>query len=97
MEKWDINYKDITVEMSDGMVHRGKVNIRNFQRLSDFLRNKDDQFIVIVSDEGEADDGALIINKRDIVRAREYNETTGQEMMRPEYLSLLDTMRRRRK
>ena len=52
-EEWDVNFKRVTVKMSDGLVVQGKVNIRAFPRLSDFFRNADDTFVVVVSDQDQ--------------------------------------------
>jgi hypothetical protein len=71
MVNWEVNFKNIAVKMSDGKVHTGKVNIRDFQRLSDFLKNKVDDFIVIVSDDANSDCEALMLNKRYIIEAME--------------------------
>jgi hypothetical protein len=52
-EEWDVNFKRVTVKMSDGLVVQGKVNIRAFPRLSDFFRGTDDRFVVVVSDQDQ--------------------------------------------
>jgi len=54
--------------MSDGSAFTGKVNIRTFQRLSDFFRTADDRFIVLLS-EGEQPQRVLMLNKTYIVWA----------------------------
>jgi hypothetical protein len=51
MAEWEVNYKRVTIKMSDGSVFTGEVNIRAFQRVSDFFRSADDQFVVLVSEE----------------------------------------------
>jgi len=69
MEKeseWEVNFKRINVKMSDGSVFSGKVNIRGFQRLSDFLRGTDDRFVVILS-EVEQNQKVMIVNKNYIL------------------------------
>ena len=70
MLNWETNFK-IAVKTSDGRVHTGKVNIQNFQRLSDFLKNKDDEFIVIVPDEENSGSEVLMLNKSYIIEAKE--------------------------
>lgn len=48
----EVNFKQVTIKMSDGSVFAGKVNVRgNFQRLSEYFRQTDDRFIVILADE----------------------------------------------
>ena len=71
MEKeleWEVNFKRITVKMSDGSIFSGKVNIRGFQRLSDYLRTTDDRFLVILSEE-ENSQKAIMVNKNYILWA----------------------------
>ena len=67
MEKelaWDVNFRQVNIKMSDGSVFAGKVNIRNFARLSDFLRAMDDRFIVILAEaEGEQPQRVMMANK----------------------------------
>lgn len=69
MGEWEINFKEVTVKMSDGTMFAGKVNIRNFSRLSDFLKIATDPFIVIVSEEGEPNGRVLMVNKNYVVWA----------------------------
>jgi hypothetical protein len=69
MGEWEVNLKEVTVKMSDGTLFAGKVNIRNFPRLSDFLRTVTDPFIVIVSDEGEPSSRVHMVNKNYIIWA----------------------------
>ena len=69
MEKeaeWEVNFKRINVKMSDGSVFSGKVNIRGFQRLSDFLRGTDDRFVVILSEVDQAQK-VMMVNKNYIL------------------------------
>jgi predicted P-loop ATPase len=71
MEKepeWEVNFKRITVKMSDGSVFTGKVNIRGFQRLSDYLRTTDDRFLVILSEDGQLQK-VMMVNKNYILWA----------------------------
>ena len=72
MEKegvWDVNFKKVTIKMSDGSIFTGKVNVRNnFQRLSEFLRMTDDRFIVILADE-EQRQRVIMVNKNFILWA----------------------------
>lgn len=71
MEKqgeWDVNFKQVTVKMSDGSVFGGRVNIRGSQRLSDYLRVTDDRFIVILP-EDEQPQKVIMVNKNYILWA----------------------------
>jgi hypothetical protein len=69
MGEWEVNFAEVTVKMSDGTLFTGKVNIRNFQRLSDFLKSATDPFIVIVSDEGTPTSRVHMVNKNYIIWA----------------------------
>jgi hypothetical protein len=64
--KWETNFKPIVVKMSDDSRLDGKLNIRNFKRISDFFRNVQDQFIVMVTDEEQAQ-RTIILNRNFIV------------------------------
>lgn len=68
MTNWDVNFHNVTVKMSDGSVFAGKVNIRNYQRLSDFFKNADERFIVVIPDE-EHQQRASMVNKQYIIWA----------------------------
>ena len=65
--EWEVHFRRVTVKMSDGSSFTGKVNIRTFQRLSDFFRTADDRFIVLLSE--EQPNRVLMLNKTYIVWA----------------------------
>jgi hypothetical protein len=88
---WEINYKNITVKMSDGRVHMGKVNIRNFSRLSDFIKNKSDEFLILVPDEGDYEGEPLMLNKHYII---EVKEVLAQEMISADDTSVVNIIGR---
>ncbi len=46
--QWQTNYKPLAIKMSDGSLLAGKVNIGDFQRLSDFFRETEDKFITLL-------------------------------------------------
>jgi hypothetical protein len=69
MGEWEVNFAEVTVKMSDGTLFAGKVNIRNFPRLSDFLKSATDPFIVIVSDEETSTGRVHMVNKNYIIWA----------------------------
>lgn len=69
MAEWGVNFNEVLVKMSYGTMFAGTVNIRNFSRLSDFLKTATDPFIVIVSGEGEPNSKVLMVNKNYIVWA----------------------------
>ena len=65
------NYKNVAVKISDGSIIKGKVNIRDTQqRLSDFFRYSQDQFITVISEETKKDSqNVFFVNKNYIVWA----------------------------
>ena len=65
-----INYKNITVKISDGSIISGKINTMSFSRLSDYLKASNDKFITVFLDETEgAAKKATIINREHIIWA----------------------------
>ncbi|MFH2011269.1 MAG: hypothetical protein ABIJ37_00975 [Pseudomonadota bacterium] len=66
MDRWDINFQQVTVKMSDGSMFTGNVNIRNYKRLSDFFKGAEDRFIVICP-EVEDKHRAFMVNKEYII------------------------------
>ena len=68
---YTVNLTDVEVKISDGSVIRGKINIRgDYNRLSDFFRHSQEQFMVIVSEESGRDARKVFfINKNYIVWA----------------------------
>jgi len=65
-----INYKNIAVKVSDGSIISGKINIMNFNRVSDYFKAERDKFITIFSEEMEGvSHKVTIINKEHIVLA----------------------------
>ncbi|HSB04138.1 MAG TPA: hypothetical protein VLK23_03020 [Thermodesulfobacteriota bacterium] len=65
--KWVTNYKNVTVRMTDGSTVKGKINIKEFQRLSLLFKTTPDTFIPVVSEEGS--NKVSIINKNYILCA----------------------------
>jgi hypothetical protein len=64
--KWEVNLKSASVKMLDGSLITGVINIRDFGRLSDFVKKSQDNFLLVVS----ADDQpkkTFILNKNYIV------------------------------
>jgi hypothetical protein len=66
-ELYTTNYKPVTVKTSDGSVHNGRVNICDYLRFSDFLRNTS-QFITMISSPDEPH-RVTMFNKNSIVFA----------------------------
>jgi hypothetical protein len=65
-QKFGTNYKSATVKMIDGSTFYGKVNIRNYNRLSDFVKGIDERFIIMVS-EPDPDEKVFFLKVEHIV------------------------------
>lgn len=69
--KYEVNYKNVTVKTIDGSMITGKVNIQNFQRLSDMLKHSMDNYLTIASEKGaHASELITIVNKQHIIWAK---------------------------
>ena len=66
--EWEVNFKRVIIKMSDGSLFSGKVNIRLYQRLSDFFRSADDRFVVLTLDQDQPE-RVIMANKSYIVWA----------------------------
>lgn len=64
-DHWVKNYKKVTVKMTDGSILKGKINIKEFPRLSMLFKTSPDNFIIIVSE--EEPEKAFIVNKNYIL------------------------------
>jgi hypothetical protein len=65
-----INYKNISVRISDGTIITGKINTAHYARLSDYLKATNDKFITITADATEATPQKVsIVNREHIVWA----------------------------
>jgi hypothetical protein len=65
---WTTNYKKVTLKTSDGTVHNGRINICEYLRFSDFLRNTN-EFITMISSPDEPH-RVTMFNKQSIVFAQ---------------------------
>ena len=64
------NYKNVKAKISDGSVFIGKINIMSFARLSEYLKQSNDKFITILSEETEGGaKKATIVNRDHIIWA----------------------------
>lgn len=60
--------KEAILKLSDGSTIKGKINIKNFTRLSDVLNQKDDAFLVVFDCQFREELGkVLFINKDQVV------------------------------
>jgi len=64
-DHWVRNYKKVTVKMTDGSILRGKINIKEFPKLSMLFKTSPDNFITLVPEEDPKK--ALIVNKNYIL------------------------------
>jgi len=68
--EFEKNYKGICVKISDGSMVKGKINVTNYPRLSDMLKNSNEKFITVVADNQSQDAKKIyIINKEFIIWA----------------------------
>ncbi len=72
---YTVNFKNVEVKISDGSLIEGKVNIPgDYNRMSDYLRHSQEQFMVIVSDESSEDSQKVFfVNKNYIIWASPEN------------------------
>jgi hypothetical protein len=69
--KYEVNYKNITVKTIDGSMITGKVNIQNFQRLSDMLKHSMEKYLTITSEKGAYESKQVtIVNRQYIIWAK---------------------------
>ncbi|MGO8942448.1 MAG: hypothetical protein ACLQJ7_02075 [Syntrophobacteraceae bacterium] len=69
---YEVNYRNITIKISDGATVSGKVNLQNYRRLSDMLKSSNEKFITVVLElAGESSPKAVFINKDYIILAEE--------------------------
>jgi hypothetical protein len=59
--EFEKNYKWICVKISDGSMVKGRINLTNYQRISDMLKNSNEKFITIVADEQNPDSQKVYI------------------------------------
>ncbi len=64
---WVTNYKNVNVRMTDGSIVKGKINIKDFQKLSFLFKTTPDTFIPVVPEEGS--NRVFIINKNYVLCA----------------------------
>ena len=65
-QKFGTNYRSAVVKMVDGSTFYGDINIRNYNRLSDFVRSVDENFIIIVT-ERDYDEKVFFLRMEHIV------------------------------
>ena len=68
--EFEKNYKGICVKISDRSMVKGKINVTNYPRLSDMLKNSNEKFITVVADDQSQDvKKVYIINKEFMIWA----------------------------
>ena len=66
--QWPKNFKKASIRLSNGEKLSGKINIKDFQRLSDLMRNSEEQYIILIGCEnGGIENKTYIINKKFII------------------------------
>ena len=68
-EAWQVNYRRVTLKMSDGTLYAGKLNIRDFNRASDFFRHAEEEFYLMVVSVPDGSEKVMMLNKNFIVSA----------------------------
>jgi ribosomal protein S4E len=69
-DQWVRNYRGVTIKIKDGTVISGKLNIGEYARVSDLLRQSQDQYIVLTEAEHRGSAGkVVIINRHEIMWA----------------------------
>jgi hypothetical protein len=68
-QAWQVNYMRVTVKMSDGTLYAGKLNIRDFDRASDFFRHAEEQFYLMVVSVPDGSEKIMMLNKNFIISA----------------------------
>jgi len=67
---YDVKYRNIIVKTSDGSIIKGKINILNFNRLADYLKQGSDKFITVLSEDAEEEsEKVTFINREYIIWA----------------------------
>lgn len=66
-DHWVRNYKKVTIKMTDGSILKGKINIKEFPRLSVLFKTSPDNFITLVPEEDSKK--GIIINKNYVLWA----------------------------
>jgi hypothetical protein len=64
---WEVNFQPIKITMNDGSTIAGKVNIRGFKGLSEFLNLLTDEFVAVVPDGPESSRSVVMLNKNHIL------------------------------
>lgn len=62
---------NVIIKLIDGTIIKAKTNIRNYNRLSDFLNASEDQFLILYeASMSEYGDGVVFVNKGQIIWAK---------------------------
>ena len=68
VDDYALNYKKLSVKMSDGSCIKGKVNLgADYKRLSDFLKHSSDKFITVVQEDIEENSKKIFIVNKDCI------------------------------
>ncbi len=64
---WPRNFRNVTIKMTDGSIIKGKINIKETGRLSQFFKEAKEDLLTVVPEEDSKK--VFIINKRYILWA----------------------------
>ena len=66
--QWPTNYKHASVKFTDGSVLNGVINIGEFKRLSDKLKRKEENIVVLVGTQTEKSEiKTYIVNTEHVI------------------------------
>ncbi len=65
---WPRNFRNVTIKMTDGSIIKGKINIKETGRLSQFFKEAKEDLLTVVPEEDSKK--VFIINKRYIFMGR---------------------------
>lgn len=69
-DTWVKNFRTVTIKLRDGTTISGKLNIGEYQRVSDFFKSSPDQYFILADAEYMGTSGkVIIINKNEIMLA----------------------------
>ena len=69
-DTWVKNFRTVNVKLRDGTTISGKLNIGEYQRVSDFFKSLPDQYFILADAEYMGTSGkVIIINKNEIMLA----------------------------
>ena len=69
-DTWVKNFRTVTIKLKDGTTISGKLNVGDYQRVSDFFKKSPDLYIILADAEYMGTSGkVIIINKNEVMLA----------------------------